>query len=760
MRKAPLLTLGLLLLVGLVLPATAFAERPQRGAIFTANDTLQPSLQVRQGTLPVISGSAAPTYRVFRSVMSHEPVVGETRNWLALDDYYGFYYRKTFTLKAIRNNVEIWVASELNRRAPASTAFTQVGQSSDLKFMDGDCRNIDGVRTTVTGEQANYLADEFQNNILPKESVAFSVAPVRSGTGGLLSGSPTYHPQGPGQRTVVLVDNVRDDNFYDFSNTQGFSYIAGFFSSQLNSFFDRNIMTIDGFDWLHRTGVNPPNNPAPGNNCLSAPARPFLYEGVFAHEYQHLLESYEDSDEFNWINEGLSDWAQTLTGYATPSKSINDVGFDSHVQCFLGWLGVATPANPNPRAGGPENSLTIWGDQGDGEILCDYGAAYTMMEMLAGRYGNSFMSSLHRGDENGFAGLQEALNATGQTKALAMDVFHDWTLMVALDGLIDDGARILGNWREKDFTAPTLHATINWATSHAYSSAGAPPNGSDYVRLRNAAGTYLSGRQIDSLSFEGSTTLPTRAVQWTVDPNPPLGHAGNPALYSSAANNRDEAIVKQVNANAPNLTFDALWNEEEGWDFGFVQISTDGGATYKSLACTDTTTTTDPGALPTAKDNVPGFTGYLGAWMPQTCSLSGYTGTVLLAFRAFNDPSVLGNGAPIPPGFWVDNVRIGTTLVSDGNDLATWRSFTQVRPNTVAGFTVSIISIDGNKITVKRLPLMADFAVSGNANVQKYIDKNADFVGAVVTYDDPTETSTQYAPYTLKVNGVTQPGGS
>ena len=56
-------------------------------------------------------------------------------------------------------------------------------------------------------------------------------------------------------------------------------------------------MTIDGFDWLHRTGPNPPNEPVPGDGCTSAPARPNLYEGVFAHEYQHLLESYEDGDE-------------------------------------------------------------------------------------------------------------------------------------------------------------------------------------------------------------------------------------------------------------------------------------------------------------------------------------------------------------------------------------------------------------------------------------------------------------------------------
>ncbi len=62
----------------------------------------------------------------------------------------------------------------------------------------------------------------------------------------------------------------------------------------MNDFLDRNVMTIDAFDWLHRTGANPPDEPVPGDFCTSAPARPFLYEGVFAHEYQHLLEHYED----------------------------------------------------------------------------------------------------------------------------------------------------------------------------------------------------------------------------------------------------------------------------------------------------------------------------------------------------------------------------------------------------------------------------------------------------------------------------------
>jgi hypothetical protein len=86
-----------------------------------------------------------------------------------------------------------------------------------------------------------------------------------------------------------------------------------------------------------------------------------------------------------------------------------------------------------------------------------------------------------------------------------------------------------------------------------------------------------------------------------------------------------------------------------------------------------------------------------------------------------------------------------------------------VRPNPVAGFTVRLISMRTDKkkptIRVRQLKLTGDFNLKGKAKVQKYIDKNADFVAAVVFYDDPAETTTQYAPYRLSVNGVTQPGG-
>jgi Immune inhibitor A peptidase M6 len=750
-RRAWKYLFGLCAIAALALPGAGVANKPTANSVNSAADILHIGADLNNGEpLPLIGGSAAGALESTRQAAAHgNPTPGEVRNWVGLDDFFGALYRKQYTFRGMGDKVEIWVASE--RR----TLFGFTATATD--FLDGDCRN--GVRTTITDAQVNYLIEQFDDNIYPKESEAFSVPPDRDGSHAQL-GAP-FHPQGEGDNIVVLIDNVRDDNFYDFNNTQGFSYIAGFFSSQINNLFDRNIMSIDAFDWLHRTGANPPHEPVPGNNCTSAPARPFLYEGVFAHEYQHLLEQYEDPDEVNWINEGLSDWAQTLTGYVNPATPITQIGFDSHTQCFLGFLGIQTPANPNPRlTSGPENSLTRWEDQGPGEILCDYGAAYTMMEYVHGQYGTDFMTALHRGDTHGLVQFQDALNAEG-TKNDAMQTVRDWALMVAVDGLIDDGARILGPYEESLFTAPTLDATINWDTEHAFSTPGAPSNGSDYVRFRNAAGAFLSGRDIRSLSFEGATEL-TKPIAWTVAADPPFT-PGDPALFSGAANNRDEMIVREVavpTGAGATLTFDALWNQELGWDFLFAQISTDGGNTYSSLTCTDTTTETNPDALPTAKENVPGFTGNPGAWRPQTCSLAAYAGqTVLLAFRTFNDPSVLGEGTPPPPGAWIDDVRVGTTLISDGTSLAGWRSRSEVTPTAVSNFTIQLLSINGDKLTVKRLPLTGNFVVSSPANVQKYIDKNAGFVGAIVTYEDPAETSDQYAPYRLTVNGVVQPGG-
>jgi hypothetical protein len=464
------------------------------------DDTLHVGDAIAERSLPLAGSAQAQLLRLrTESAGAARAKKGDKKTWLALDSAKDVAYLKDYKLRGIGKHIEVWVAADRDK------------VSKKLKFPKGDCRN--GKRTKITKAQVKYLIKEFDNNIYPKESDAFSVPPKRNGTKATLDDElddaniPKNYWRGQGDNIVVLIDNVRDANFYDTDNKNEFSYIAGFFASFFNDAVDRNIMSIDAFDWIHRTGANPPNDPAPGNPCKNAPSRPFLYEGTFAHEYQHLLESYEDPNEVSWVDEGLADWAQTLTGYVDPSRSIDDQDFDSHVQCFLGYLVVETPANPSPDPGGPENSLTLWEDQVDdneSEILCDYGAAYTMMEFLAGRYGRDFMSALHKEDAAGFEGLRAVLD-TFAPEVEVLALLHQWAAMVALDGVIDDGAALNGG-DPANYTTPTLDATINWDNPDAYDTPGAPPNGSDYVRLRDAGGAFLSASQIESIEFDGSLT--------------------------------------------------------------------------------------------------------------------------------------------------------------------------------------------------------------------------------------------------------------
>ncbi|HEX5585107.1 hypothetical protein [Gaiella sp.] len=675
-----------------------------------------------------------PPHRVPKSVAK----VGDVRTMLGLDDFNNGIYLKNYTLRGIGKHIEVWVAN-------------------DLAFPGNDCRNSLGL-TSVTDQQIQSFMNEFDSNIYPKESEAFSVPPSLDGKDATLNGilgTDANYFHGQGDNIVVLIDNVRDANYYEPNTPDGQTYIAGFFYSVFNDYLDRNVMTIDVYDWLHRTGANPPNDSTdPAYQACAAElgaatfgtSRPHLYEGVFAHEYQHLLEHYSDPDEVSWVNEGLSDWAQTLVGYVDPNVPQNPAGpgADSHFGCFEGWL--------DPSFGGPENSLTSWGDQGAPEILCDYGAAYSILQMLATRYGDSFMSALHKDPGNGLAGLDDVLGsfATGKT---ARQVVHEWAALMALD---NQAASSLTGGSTADYTSPGLWSTINWDNPEAYSDPGAPANGSDYVPLGPVS-------SLTSIDFQGATTLPPAPAQWTSVTDAP-DHAGDAALYSGAGNSRDEAIVRDVTFGAsPTLTFDARWNEEEGWDFGFVQVSTDEGATYTSLGCTDTTSDHDPGALPTAAQNVPGFTGDSGGWKAETCDVSAYANqTVVLSFRAFNDPGTLGATNTVPPGFWVDNVAVDSAVVSTGDDLGSWQSPTQRHPTAVSGFTVQLVAYDGaGNAWISQLPLDSGFHGSLDAAaIQAALGTTATTVGALVMYDEPTESILAQAPYTLTVNGSPAPGSS
>jgi Immune inhibitor A-like, MAM domain len=673
-------------------------------------------------------------------------VVGDRRLWPALDAVKNVQYLKFFTLRALGTHIEVWVASD------------QDAQSKNLEYPTGDCRNDD--RVELSDGQAQYLAQQFDAVMYPRESQVFSTPPPRDGSQARIparSGLPAGYYAGDGGRVVALVDNIRDENFSDVEVRSG---IGGFYTPIFNDDVDRNVITVDGIDWVHRTGATPPNNPIQGDLCRSRSARPYLIEATFAHEYQHLLQEYHDDREVSWINEGLSMYAEQVTDYTDVRKPVSDVGFSGSVQCFLGNAWTVTPANPNPTNGGPENSLTVWGDRGDSAIVCDYGAAETFMHYLAGRFGVGFITQLHRDPDHGLASVRKLAAAAG---ADVTEVIHDWAVMVALDGVLDQGYTLAGGQAAK-YRTGTLTGGVDWRNPQGFRSPGAPPNGSDYLRFRKPSGAFLKAAEIRSITFDGSKAFPVRPIEWTVDQSPP-DHGGNPALRSGSGGGFDRGIVRQVKVpgGAAALSFQTRFDLAPGLDFAFVQVSTNGGRSWRSIAGPLTTSATSPNASSLVRRNLPGLTGRSGqgnfpAWVRATYDLGAYRGeTVLLAFRLASDARVSF------PGWWVDDIRLGGTTISTGRSLAGWKSFSQVTPGErVGGFTVQLVGYTSNakRAFIRRLRLDGRLrAQLSGAPLRRVLAGGYDVVSAIVTFDEPTEGRREYASYVLRVNGILQPGG-
>ncbi|MBM3677143.1 MAG: hypothetical protein FJW96_04570 [Actinobacteria bacterium] len=174
-------------LVALTAASAAFADRSVPRVFGGPGDTRSVDEAVQRGLLPI--DTRASTARqsavrvasraVFRTLAEGDPApepepagpvlpkAGDSFLWLGLDDVQGGYALKFYVLRAIGEHAEVWVAE-------------------DILFQDGDCRN--GERTTVTDQQVTYLLGEFDDNIHPKESAAFSVAPDRDGSKEALSG--------------------------------------------------------------------------------------------------------------------------------------------------------------------------------------------------------------------------------------------------------------------------------------------------------------------------------------------------------------------------------------------------------------------------------------------------------------------------------------------------------------------------------------------------------------------------------------------
>ncbi|MBN2094402.1 MAG: immune inhibitor A, partial [Candidatus Zambryskibacteria bacterium] len=280
-------------------------------------------------------------------------------------------------------------------------------------------------------------------------------------------------------------------------------------------------------------------------------------------------------------------------------------------------------------------------------------------------------------------------------------------------------------------TFPSFSLDIGDSTvpnPEAFYTPGAPPWGTDYIWLE---GDY---DDLDRLSFNG-VDYSTNDSAWTSDGD---------VLWSGTGDMLDNWAIFEATGGGI-LSFDALWDLEDYWDFGFVQISTDGGYTWTSLVDNEgySTYDHDPSAHPTVVANLPGLTSWITTWDTLTYDLSAYSGQdILIAFRMVTD------WATYYGGWWIDNVYIDETLISDGSDVNIFMDITEVLPIN-NDFTVTFV---GEKVSGKSKHEFKVLRMGFNSDTEdrlfelKQMFKWATSIVMLVTFDAP-EGFTGYANY-------------
>jgi immune inhibitor A len=150
--------------------------------------------------------------------------------------------------------------------------------------------------------------------------------------------------------------------------------------------------------------------------------------------------------------------------------------------------------------------------------------------------------------------------------------------------------------------------------------------------------------------------------------------AGSNFYYSGAGDDLDNRMYRSFTLPAgASLTAQVRYAIELDWDYAYLIVSTDGGATWTNVA-TNLSTTTNPNGQNFGQ-GITGSTG--GNWTTLTANLSAFTGNVLLGFRYWTD------GAVVETGFQVDEISV-TGSPTDGAESDSGWTF-----NPAGGFRVT-----------------------------------------------------------------------
>ena len=295
-------------------------------------------------------------------------------------------------------------------------------------------------------------------------------------------------------------------------------------------------------------------------------------------------------------------------------------------------------------------------------------------------------------------------------KSRFRDVFREWAVANILDG---DG--ILG-YDDMDVSA-SVSGSIKGLDKYR---SEIPQYAVEYIELESLSGPV-------TVSFQGASAIRLLPID--------VGGAG--CWWSNSGDSIDSTLAHRVElpvGSTAALEYEVWFEIEEDWDYVYVEVSVDGGQTWRIIE----TPATSP-ENPIGNGYGPGYTGVSGGWLEESIDLSPFAGEDLwVRLQYVTDDAINGMGACFR------GLSIEAAGIAAEDDSWEPRGFVFIDNVVRQDFQVQLITV-GEEPQVLRMPLDAE-----NAG-ELTVPPPGDGERLIVAVGALAEKTRQPAGYTLTV---------
>ncbi len=433
------------------------------------------------------------------------------------------------------------------------------------------------------------------------------------------------------------------------------------------------------------------------------------YSTVLAHEFQHMIHWANDRNEETWINEGLSEYAQDVAGYATDLVFVNS---------FLNL---------------PDTQLNTWNPD-TSQNVAHYGSAYLFIHYLTQRFGPEVTKALVANPANGIEGITAALSQIGHPQNFD-SLFAEWVVANYANQPDALGLKDVYGYRALKLATPALDQTIDRyptaiqpATVHNYAT--------DYIKLQGAGNL--------TIDFSGQTT--TRLANTDA-------HSGHYAWWGNRDDDSDSTLTRQFDLRkiAPGtpvaMEVAMWWDMEKNYDYGYVEASRD-GRQWTILPGQHTTTDN-----PSGNSFGPGYTGKSLAadgktaqWLTEQFDLSAFAGALVqIRFEYVTDDATNASG------WLIDDLQIPALNYTTDfeQDVSGWQSdgWLLTDSQLSQNWSVQLLEFKGSELTAVQ---QATIDATGHAQIK--VDALGNDKSAVLAISALAPVTTEPATYQLQID--------